>query len=101
MTKLDAIPTAKAVEFDPKTASDSEKLAQGYRYVTVPDRDPYDFEFKGIYLNNLFFAPGKHLMAPDVADSIEERLQAFARYNVRLMRPQADLTSLSQLPGNR
>ena len=90
-----------APEFNEKTASNDEKLERGWRYITIPDRDVYDFEFKGIYLNNEHFSPGKHLVHPDKADSIEERLVAWQKYNVRLMRPQADLTSLGQLPGNR
>lgn len=97
---LNAVPTVKAPAVTvPKT--DDEKLEAGWRWVTVPDRDPYDYVFAGIYLNNLHFKPGKHLMSKDVADAIEERLAAFAKYNTRIMRPQADLTSLSQIPGNR
>lgn len=100
---LEKVPTATAhvASFDPKTATESQKLENGWRWVTIPDKDPYDYVFAGIYLNNEHFKPGVHLMHPDKADAIEERLVAFARYNTRLMRPSADLTSLSQIPGNR
>lgn len=105
MKTLDSIgnaPGIKApVELDPKTATDAEKLEAGWRYVTIPSKDPYDYVFKGIYLNAMHFAPGTHLMSKDVADAIEERLVAFENYNRRLMRPTADMVSLSQLPGNR
>jgi|SRR5579859_1362661 len=105
MKTLDSLEKAPGLvpvkELDAKTATTEEKLEAGWRYVTIPDKDPYDYVFKGIYLNDKFFPPGTHLMEKDVADSIEERLAAFARYNVRLMRPTADLVSLGQLPGNR
>lgn len=84
-----------------KTAPEAEKLENGWRFVTIPDKDPYDYVFAGIYLNNEHFKPGVHLLPKDKADSIEERLVAFAKYNTRLMRPSADLTSLSQVPGAR
>jgi hypothetical protein len=90
-----------AAPFNPKTASDTEKLEAGWSWIDIPEKDPYDYVFKGIYLNNLFFPPGKHLVEPDVAASINERLVAFSKYNTRLMRPTADLTSLSQVPGAR
>jgi hypothetical protein len=88
-------------EIDAKTSTDAEKLEAGWRTVEIPDKDPYDYVFQGIYLNNLHFKPGKHLVHPDIAAALEERLVAFAKYNTRLMRPQADLTSLSQVPGAR
>lgn len=98
---LEKVPGVAATSFDPKTASESEKLENGWSWIEIPAKDPYDYVFKGIYLNNLFFAPGRHLVHPDIAASINERLVAFSNYNTRLMRPTADLTSLSQVPGAR
>jgi len=103
LKNVPGIAPTKAI--DPKTASDAEKLEAGWRTVEIPSKDPYDYEFKGIWLNGTGsqpdYAPGKHLVHPDVAAALEERLLAWAKYNTRLMRPTADLTSLSQVPGNR
>jgi hypothetical protein len=110
---LNKTPTAATIATGPVTgfdaahkhASESEKLELGWRWVTIPDKDPYDYVFKGIWLNGTGkdpdFAPGTHLVPPDVATALEERLLVFAKYNTRLMRPSADLTSLSQVPGAR
>ena len=102
---LNKTPTAQTVPpLATKASSESEKLEAGWQWITIPSKDPYDYVFKGIWLNGTGsepdFKPGKHLVHPDVALSINERLAKFAEYNTRLMRPQADLTSLSQVPGN-
>lgn len=85
-----------------KALSDADKLEAGWEYVTIPDRDVYDYVFKGIWLNGTGsqpdYAPGKHLVPHDVAVALNERLAVWARYNTRLMRPQADATTLAQLP---
>lgn len=98
------VKAATAIAVD-KNSSETEKLEAGWRYVEIPDKDPYDYVFAGIWLNGTGrepdFKPGKHLVHPDVATALEERLVVFAKYNTRLMRPQADLTSLSQVPGAR
>jgi hypothetical protein len=88
-----------------KPTTDSEKLEAGWRYVTIPDKDIYDYVFKGIWLNGTGskpdYAPGTHLVPPDVADSLEERLRVWNAYNVRLMRPSADLKSLQEVSKNQ
>lgn len=84
-----AIPTGKL--------SNDEKLEAGWRYVTIPDRDIYDYVFKGMWINQDHYKPGKHLVPPDVADSLEERLVAWEDYSKRLSRPSAHLQSLQQL----
>ena len=68
----------------------SEKLAEGYRYVTVPAEDIYENKFEGVWLNNRHFAPGTHLVAPDIATTLEDRLKVWQASMIRLMRPGND-----------
>lgn len=80
--------------------SNDQKLEAGWRYVTIPDRDMYDYVFKGLWLNQDHYKPGKHLVSPDVADSLEERLRVWEDYSKRLSRPSAHQQSLQQLNKN-
>lgn len=96
LSKAPKAPEVPGVTVPTVFRTDAEKLDAGWTYVTIPDRDPYDFLFDGIYLNNEHFKPGKHLVSPDVAASLEERLKAWNDYNVRLMRPQQHAASLAQ-----
>jgi hypothetical protein len=84
----------KAVESKSDVA---EKLERGFRYVTIPDVDLYNYKFEGISVNQDNYKPGKHLVSADIADTLEDRLKVWSDYNTRLMRPQADITALQQL----
>lgn len=79
-----ATPQAPAKKVDPAV---TEKLSQGYRYVTIPSKDIYDFPFEGIWINANQYKPGTHLVNSQVADTLEERLKVFERASIRLMRP--------------
>lgn len=78
----------------------AEKLEAGFRYVTIESEDLYNYKFDGIWINQDHYKPGTHLVSSDIADTLEDRLQAWRAYNVRLMRPQADKKSLEDL-GNK
>lgn len=75
----------------------SEKLAEGYRYVTVPAEDIYENKFEGIWLNNRHFAPGTHLVSPEIADTLEDRLKVWQASMIRLMRPGNDKATVKTM----
>ncbi len=82
----------------PATKEDvAAKLEAGYRYVTIPSEDLYNYKFNGISINLDTYTPGTHLVPADVADTLEDRLKVWNEYNVRLMRPQADVKALRQI----
>ena len=65
---------------------DLAKLEKGYRFVEVPERDTYDYEFQGFWINGTHFKPGKHLVAADWADEAERILRVWDNANRRLLR---------------
>lgn len=77
------------------------KLEQGYRFVEVPERDIYDYEFSGFWINNTHFKPGKHLLPSDWADEAERILKAWDTSNRRLLRATPHNKSLSESPVGR
>ncbi len=81
--------------------SAKEKLSEGWRYVDIPDVDLYEFPFEGFSINNDHFGPGKHLVPPDVAESLEERLAAWRAADIRLMRPGRDKKTSKDLDRER
>jgi hypothetical protein len=64
-----------------------EKLAEGYRYVTVPTTDLYDKPVDSFWRNNREFKPGTHLLSPEDADYLEDRLKVWGDQMIGLMRP--------------
>jgi hypothetical protein len=94
---LKAVSEPKAVPVV-KPETKEQKLEAGWRYVTIPDRDTYDYVFKGIWLNGTGsqpdYPPGVHLVHPDVADALEERLRVWTAYNLRLMNPTKDVKAI-------
>lgn len=80
------------------TKEQLEKLEEGYRFVEVPPRDTYDYEFQGFWINNTHFKPGKHLLAADWADEAERILKVWEQANIRLLRPTPHRQTLSETP---
>ena len=78
----------------PLPATRSEKLDAGWEFVTVPDVDVYDHVFKGIGLNHKTFGPGTHLLPPDEAAYLKERLKVWNASMVRMLRPTANAAAL-------
>lgn len=74
-----------------------DKLAEGYRYVTIPAEDIYDHPFDGIWINNQHFKPGTHLVDPQVADTLEDRLRVWQAAMIRLMRPSNDKKTVATM----
>jgi hypothetical protein len=96
------------------------KISEGWRYVNIPAKDMYDQPFDGFHFSGghgrldektgimkdqrgqevhgfeLHLKPGRHLLAPEVADEVENRLAIWSASMVRMMNPKADQTSLQQ-----
>jgi hypothetical protein len=72
------------------------KIAEGWRYVTIPAVDVYEHAFDGIWRNNQEFKPGTHLLSAEDADYVEERLKVWQASMLRLMRPGIDRVSVQQ-----
>ena len=87
----------KSLERNPTSKVEiAEKLEKGWRYVTIPSKDIYDFKFGSVWNNVIELKPGVHLLPPDLADDVEERLKVRSEGDIRLMRPQAHRKSLEQ-----
>lgn len=90
------------------TPEELKKLAEGYRYVRIPEVDVYDYPFEGIHIAGghykpvkdgpvmdkpaepgfqLHLQPGTHLLAPEIADEVERILERWQSEMIRLMRP--------------
>lgn len=84
------------------------KLAEGYRYVTIPSLDIYENPFHGITIQGghgskgdqpgfeNHYGPGTHLLSPDFADEVESRLRIWEESMLRIMRPGAHRSSVDQ-----
>lgn len=64
-----------------------------HRYVTIPDTDLFDYPHPAIRINQHIFGPGTHHIESELADTVEERLKAYTRSNVRLLQPKRDMDS--------
>lgn len=74
-----------------------DKLAEGYRYVSIPGEDIYEQKFEGIWINQQHFQPGTHLVSPQIADTLEERLKVWQASMIRLMRPGNDRATVKTM----
>lgn len=73
-----------------------QKLADGWRYVNIPDRDPYDYRFDGVWINRVHYAPGRHLVSAEIADELEQRVEIWQRSMLRLMSNRPHRESIQQ-----
>lgn len=76
----------------------------GKRYVTIPEFDLFDMQHPDICINHMHFGPGTHFLDKEVADTVEDRLKAYARGNVRILQPRRDTEAenlLNRGRGNR
>lgn len=62
----------------------------GKRYVTIPEFDLFDMQHPAIRINHMEFGPGQHFLDKEIADTVEERLKAYSRGNVRILQPRRD-----------
>lgn len=77
----------------PKPKPEPIKDQRGSRWVTIPERDLFDFTHPPVAINHAVYGPGKHFVAADTADWIEDRLRRKFESDIRVMRPNQDFTS--------
>lgn len=68
-------------------------LKPTHRYVTIPDTDLFDQPHPPIRINSFSFGPGTHWLSNEIAGTVEERLKAYTRANVRVLQPKRDQES--------
>lgn len=93
-----SIPFKKA-----SSLSIEQKLAEGWEYVSVPERNPIFTKemHPTIYINDMGFQPGrKYLVPPEIAVTINERIKVFGAAQLRIMQPDADHSAMQALDGN-
>lgn len=61
-----------------------------HRYVTIPDTDLFDFPHPAIRINGEAYGPGTHYLPSELAGTVEERLKAYTKGNVRILQPKRD-----------
>lgn len=71
----------------PTPATKAEKLDAGWRYVTVPATDIYEYKFPGVDINRDHYGPGTHLLPAGIADELEAILKRANEADIRLLRP--------------
>lgn len=64
-----------------------------HRYVTIPDTDLFDQPHPHIKINHFDFGPGTHYLETELAGTVEDRLKAYTRANVRILQPNRDMES--------
>lgn len=67
--------------------------ADNKRWVSIPDKDMFDMGFPTIRINRLEFAPGRHYVDNDLADTIERLVATKVKGDVRVMSPKKDISS--------
>lgn len=81
-------------------APTDEKIAAGWRYVTLPAKNPVfsKADYPVVTINNMKFLAGhSYLVPPLIADTVEERMKTFHREQIRLLQPDQDATALNDL----
>jgi hypothetical protein len=68
-----------------------------FEYVTVPDRDIFDFPHPGVRINRDYWGPGTHKIPVAQAKVVKERLAVFMAQNIRIMQPRKDTRALGDL----
>lgn len=68
-----------------------------FEYVTIPDKDLFDFPHPGIGLNREHYGPGTHKLPLDIAREVKTRLAIFEAQNIRILQPRKDMRALSDL----
>jgi hypothetical protein len=76
---------------NPVTSGKTEE--RGKRWVVVPEKDLFDYTYPTIRVNMLGFGPGKHYLDADLADFVEDRMRVKNAADIRIMRPNQDVTS--------
>lgn len=89
---------AKAVKAATETA---EVKAPTHVYVTIPERDMFDYPHPGVGINRDHYGPGTHYVPKEIADEITRICAVFDAQNVRILQPKRDMKALTALYKNR
>lgn len=68
----------------------SSGISAPKRYVTIPDIDMFDYPHPAIRINGTNYGPGIHYLDAELAGTVQERLDAYTRGNIRLLQPTRD-----------
>ena len=75
----------------PKVDMGTPETPVAERYVKIPEQDLSDHVFPTIRINHMEFMPGEtYLLKEPIASSVEERVRAYQRYDLNLLRPTPD-----------
>jgi hypothetical protein len=84
-----------------KAAKAEAKPEQHYEYVTIPERDLFDYPMHSFWMNSTEYKPGTHFVPADIAVSLRERLTLFQRGQIRIMQPNIDRKAVNDANGFR
>lgn len=71
--------------------------AEGFEYITVPERDLFDYPFGSIFINKEEFAPGVHAVSPEIAGELRRILARRLEADMRVLQPGRDRRALQDL----
>lgn len=80
-------------KIDSPAVTSGKTEERGKRWISVPEKDLFDFPYPTLRVNLLEFGPGKHYVDAELADFLESRMELKYQADVRLMRPSQDFTS--------
>jgi hypothetical protein len=80
-------------KIDSPAVTSSTPQPRPKRWVEVPEKDIFEFTFPTIRINIHAYGPGRHYVEADVADEIEDRLQARMKHDLRVMQRNPDMVT--------
>ncbi len=84
---------SEATKAKPTKAEATElagKLSEGWEYITIPEKDIHGQPFAGFDNNRDHYGPGTHLVPPNVAEHLKERLAVWQASCIRMLQPFVD-----------
>lgn len=80
---------------------ETKASAPEFVWVTIPDRDLFDFPFGGVDVQLDHYGPGTHKVSPAVAADINDRLKVWREADIRVLSPKRHMRSLLQIEQNK
>lgn len=77
-------------------STETVKTAE-FEYVTVPERDLFDYPFGSVFINKDEFAPGVHAVSPEIAGELRRILARRLEADMRVLQPGRDRRALQDL----
>lgn len=88
--------TSKAVDVAAESTT-----GQKMEYVTLPEKDMFDYPFSGISINRDHYGPGTHLVPSDIAEELRTILARAQAQDIRILQPRKDFKALEAIYKNR